>query len=180
MEQCIKLANENGYIAMINIPVWMTLASYANLRKKVIEKTCLINALDLGRGMFGSDYGTISFSLRKTNIIHFKGLYKKFYYRKGDVELENTKKERFIFLIIVSMFVFSFSIIHLYSILSLPIILLTPKNIQKIKVKSIKHINYLVYPLHLLIMFLIRFAIVNVTAQPPPLYQSTVKREIIG
>ena len=66
-----------------------------------------------------------------------------------------------IFLIIVSMFVFSFSIIHLYSILSLPIILLTPKNIQKIKVNSIKHINYLVYPLHLLIMFLIRFAIVN-------------------
>ena len=66
-----------------------------------------------------------------------------------------------IFLIIVSMFVFSFSIIHLYSILSLPIILLTPKNIQKIKVKSIKHINYLVYPLHLLIMFLIRFAIVK-------------------
>ena len=66
-----------------------------------------------------------------------------------------------ILLIIVSMFVFSFSIIHLYSILSLPIILLTPKNIQKIKVKSIKHINYLVYPLHLLIMFLIRFAIVN-------------------
>ncbi len=39
-----------------------------------------------------------------------------------------------ILLIIVSMFVFSFSIIHLYSILSLPIILLTPKNIQKIKV----------------------------------------------
>ena len=58
-----------------------------------------------------------------------------------------------ILLIIVSMFVFSFSIIHLYSILSLPIILLTPKNIQKIKVNSIKHINYLVYPLHLLIMF---------------------------
>ena len=57
-----------------------------------------------------------------------------------------------ILLIIVSMFVFSFSIIHLYSILSLPIILLTPKNIQKIKVNSIKHINYLVYPLHLLIM----------------------------
>ena len=55
-----------------------------------------------------------------------------------------------ILLIIVSMFVFSF-----------PIILLTPKNIQKIKVNSIKHINYLVYPLHLLIMFLIRFAIVN-------------------
>ena len=53
-----------------------------------------------------------------------------------------------ILLIIVSMFVFSFSIIHLYSILSLPIILLTPKNIQKIKVNSIKHINYLVYPLH--------------------------------
>ena len=66
-----------------------------------------------------------------------------------------------ILLIIVSMFVFSFSIIHLYSILSLPIILLSPKNIQKIKVNSIKHINYLVYPLHLLIMFLIRFAIVN-------------------
>lgn len=57
-----------------------------------------------------------------------------------------------ILLIIVSMFVFSFSIIHLYSILSLPIILLTPKNMQKIKVNSIKHINYLVYPLHLLIM----------------------------
>ena len=42
-----------------------------------------------------------------------------------------------ILLIIVSMFVFSFSIIHLYSILSLPIILLTPKNIQKIKVNRV-------------------------------------------
>ena len=46
-----------------------------------------------------------------------------------------------ILLIIVSMFVFSFSIIHLYSILSLPIILLTPKNIQKIKVNSINDLT---------------------------------------
>lgn len=34
MEKCIKLTTKNGYYAMINIPVWMSLASYSNLRKK--------------------------------------------------------------------------------------------------------------------------------------------------
>ena len=95
MEKCIRLTTKNGYYAMINIPVWMSLASYSNLRNKMLCNEYIVNMLHLGRGMFGSDYGTTAFIVANTSLNRYKGFYKKFFERQGAVETEDAKQKKF-------------------------------------------------------------------------------------
>ena len=95
MEKCIRLTTKNGYYAMINIPVWMSLASYSNLRNKMLSNEYIVNMLHLGRGMFGSDYGTTAFVVSNTSLNRYKGFYKKFFERQGAVETEEAKQKKF-------------------------------------------------------------------------------------
>lgn len=95
MEKCIRFTTKNGYYAMINIPVWMSLASYSNLRNKMLCNEYIVNMLHLGRGMFGSDYGTTAFVVANTSLNRYKGFYKKFFERQGAVETEDAKQKKF-------------------------------------------------------------------------------------
>ncbi|MCB7506158.1 BREX-1 system adenine-specific DNA-methyltransferase PglX [Blautia sp. MSK20_18] len=97
MEKCIRLTTKNGYYAMINIPVWMSLASYSNLRNKMLCNEYIVNMLHLGRGMFGSDYGTTAFVVSNTSLNRYKGFYKKFFERQGAVETEEAKQKKFFY-----------------------------------------------------------------------------------
>lgn len=95
MERCVNFSNPNGYISMINIPVWMSIASYANLRKKLINNYILFNMLHLGRGVFGSDFGTTAFVFQNNWIERYKGTYKRLFEKQGAVESESIKHQRF-------------------------------------------------------------------------------------
>ena len=95
MEKCIRLTTTNGYYAMINIPVWMSLASYSKLRNKMLCSEYIVNMLHLGRGMFGSDYGTTAFVVSNSSLNRYKGFYKKFFERQGAVETEEAKQKKF-------------------------------------------------------------------------------------
>ena len=61
MERTINMCNEHGYMAMINIPVWMFLSSYEKLREKMLRENTIVSMVHPGRGIFGSDFGTTSF-----------------------------------------------------------------------------------------------------------------------
>lgn len=50
MEKSVDLVKKNGLVAMINIPVWMFLSSYENLREYLLNNTTFINMIHLGRG----------------------------------------------------------------------------------------------------------------------------------
>ena len=52
--------------------------------------------LHLGRGMFGSDYGTTAFVVSNTSLNRYRGLYKKFFERQGVVETEEAKQKKFL------------------------------------------------------------------------------------
>ncbi len=95
MEKCHTLTLKDGYYAMINIPVWMSLASYSMLREAMIRNEYIVNMLHLGRGMFGSDYGTTAFVVANRDNLRYRGLYKKFFERQGAVESEEAKKIKF-------------------------------------------------------------------------------------
>lgn len=95
MEKCIRLTINGGYCAMINIPVWMSLASYSNFRNNMLCNEHIVNMLHLGRGMFGSDYGTTAFVVANSSLNNYKGFYKKFFERKGLVETEEAKHKKF-------------------------------------------------------------------------------------
>ena len=57
MEKTIGMCSASGYMAMINIPVWMFLTSYEDLRRNLIEQSTIYFVIHPGRGVFGSDFG---------------------------------------------------------------------------------------------------------------------------
>lgn len=95
MELASKMTQSKGYIAMINIPTWMYLSSYAEYRKVMLKNSSIVNLMHLGRGVFGSDFGTVSFVLRNKYISGYCGRYKKFFDRKSSVDNNEEKEMKF-------------------------------------------------------------------------------------
>lgn len=95
MEKSIVLLKKNGYVGMINIPTWMFLSSYENLRNELINNRCFINLLHLGRGIFGSDFGTTAFIIQNKVSMSYKGLYKRLFDKQGSVDNIEKKEKMF-------------------------------------------------------------------------------------
>ena len=91
MERNLKMCKKSAYMSMINIPVWMFLSSYQQLRENLLTSAQFVNLLHLGRGVFGADFGTTSFVLQNNNCNRYIGLFRKLYERQGAVD-DNTKK----------------------------------------------------------------------------------------
>lgn len=61
MERAGFLAVAAGYWGMINLPSWMFISSFEKLRIKLLENSSISSLIHLGRGIFGSDFGTVAF-----------------------------------------------------------------------------------------------------------------------
>lgn len=96
----IRVANmtvQHGYWAMLNLPSWMFLKSYRNLRTDLLEQQTITTLVGLGRGAFGSDFGTVAFTVNRTRPTNdFKGTYRKLY--KEHVEVRSIETIRQLFL----------------------------------------------------------------------------------
>lgn len=64
MERSAKLTSNGGYWGMINLPSWLFLGTYEKLRLSLLENNTVKSLLHLGRGIFGSDFGSVAFILR--------------------------------------------------------------------------------------------------------------------
>lgn len=95
MEKTISMCNKNGYMAMINIPVWMFLSSYERLRSNIITNNTISTMVHPGRGIFGSDFGTTSFVIAKNHIPGYVGSYRRLFDKQGEVESIETREQRF-------------------------------------------------------------------------------------
>lgn len=95
MEKGLKLCRENGFMAMINIPVWMFIASYEKLRNTVISSRIIINMIHPGRGIFGSDFGTTAFVIAKYYVKNYTGCYRRLFDKQGDVESVEVRERAF-------------------------------------------------------------------------------------
>lgn len=65
MERADKLCVPGGVIAMINLPSWMFLTSFAQMRFELLRRSRISSLLHLGRGVFGSDFGSVAFVFDK-------------------------------------------------------------------------------------------------------------------
>lgn len=78
IERCRKFIEEQGFQAMITQQSWMFLASFKNLRKKIIKQT-IINMVHLGPRAFeeisGEVVQTTAFVFMGKNILHYRGTY---------------------------------------------------------------------------------------------------------
>ena len=90
IEACHDITAKNGYQAMITQQSWMTLPSFYNLRRKIIEKNNIINLLHLGSHSFneisGEVVSTVSFVVSCDKIQCYFGKYKDF--QNGNSEEE--------------------------------------------------------------------------------------------
>ena len=95
MEKAMTMCKSSGYVAMINIPVWMFLTSYTKLRKEILSLKTISSMLHLGRGVFGADFGTTAFVIRNERIFSFKGVYRRLFDKPSLVDNEETKQKLF-------------------------------------------------------------------------------------
>jgi hypothetical protein len=66
MERASRLAASRGLWAMINLPSWLTAASYAKLRSWLLTDQGIESLVQFGRGVFGSDFGSVGFVVRNS------------------------------------------------------------------------------------------------------------------
>lgn len=96
MERNLAFCSINGFIAMINIPVWMFLSSYEKLRFKINTENTYINMVHPGRGIFGSDFGTTTFVIAKQYIKSYKGSYRRLFEKQGEVASIAEREQAFL------------------------------------------------------------------------------------
>ncbi|CAO3356113.1 BREX-1 system adenine-specific DNA-methyltransferase PglX [Azospirillum melinis] len=91
MSRSMSLTKANGYWAMINIPSWMFLGSFEDLRSEILTTQCIRSMMHLGRGVFGSDFGTTAFVIaNRAPKAGEKGIYRKLF----DQHVEVRSNER--------------------------------------------------------------------------------------
>lgn len=95
MEKNLSVCKSLGFVSMINIPVWMNLAGCQEFRIDLIKNRTLVNMLHLGRGVFGSDFGSAAFVFTRKCIPEFKGKYRRLFLQQGAVDSVEQKEKWF-------------------------------------------------------------------------------------
>lgn len=85
MLRAITLTSRNGYWGMINLPSWLSLSSFADLRNYLLGTQFLTSFLDLGRGIFGSDFGSVAFVFQNQTSHGRHGHYRRLFDRHVEV-----------------------------------------------------------------------------------------------
>ena len=96
MERACELCSPGGVWAMINLPSWMFLKSFAQFRKELLRNTTINSLIHLGRGIFGSDFGTVAFTITNSAATHkHTGIYRRLF--KAHVEVRSLETIRQLF-----------------------------------------------------------------------------------
>ena len=86
MDRVGLLTADRGFYAMINFPSWMFLGSFDRMRAEIIRSKQILALSHLGRGMFGSDFGSVAFVVQNTEPkLGFKGEYRRLFEQHVDV-----------------------------------------------------------------------------------------------
>jgi len=86
MERSALLSCRNGYWGMINLPNWMFASAFDDVRAWLLEEQTIDSFLHLGRGVFGSDFGSVAFMVcnKKWRSPH-KGKYRRLFEKHVNV-----------------------------------------------------------------------------------------------
>ncbi len=85
----------NALYANIVPPSWMFNTSFTDFRKLIIDNLAIESLLYLGRGIFGSDFGSVSFVMKKSKA-HQIGYYRKLFDKFVQVRSVDKIKEKFL------------------------------------------------------------------------------------
>ncbi|MCX6250334.1 MAG: BREX-1 system adenine-specific DNA-methyltransferase PglX [Bacteroidetes bacterium] len=96
MERSLNFVIKNGYLGMINLPSWMFLPSFEKLRDNIISTHFFESLIHLGRGIFGSDFGSVTFVIRKAHESTSLGVYRRLFKEHVQVDAIEEKEKRFL------------------------------------------------------------------------------------
>lgn len=65
MEVIPNLTIDHGRFALINLPSWLFLSSFEEIRSHYLHNYLFESLLHMGRGIFGIDFGSVAFSIKK-------------------------------------------------------------------------------------------------------------------
>ncbi|WP_291074691.1 BREX-1 system adenine-specific DNA-methyltransferase PglX [Empedobacter sp. UBA5987] len=102
MEVIPNLTKDNFRFALINLPFWLFLSTFENMRQHYLANYQIDSLLHMGRGIFGIDFGSVAFSVlkkkeqnplgtyfrlheRNFQHIYYEDIEKLFLYSKGNV-----------------------------------------------------------------------------------------------
>ncbi|MER8027056.1 Eco57I restriction-modification methylase domain-containing protein [Glutamicibacter protophormiae] len=79
------LTKLNGSWGMINLPSWMSLKSFERLRQDLLRDQRLVSMVHLGRGVFGSDFGSVAFVVTNARSSGGRAIYRRLFDQHVDV-----------------------------------------------------------------------------------------------
>ncbi|WP_338944152.1 BREX-1 system adenine-specific DNA-methyltransferase PglX [Fusobacterium pseudoperiodonticum] len=81
IERCNEFTKKNCYTSMITMPSWLFLSSFESTRSYIISNLKIQSLLHMGRGIFGIDFGSVAFTLKKELPNKEKGSYYRLHKR---------------------------------------------------------------------------------------------------
>jgi len=97
MERCIEFTMEKCWMGMINLPSWLFLSSFCQLREEIVSKYSISSLLHMGRGIFGIDWGSTAFIIKKQKDNRSKGCFFKLFDRVFQLINSNDIEKLFIY-----------------------------------------------------------------------------------
>ncbi|MGB5833880.1 MAG: hypothetical protein WBG92_18095, partial [Thiohalocapsa sp.] len=91
----IQMAEKGGHVGMITIPNWMFLPTFEDLRDAVFNEAPISSLVHNGRGVWGSDFGSCSFSLRRGASEKLAGRFLRLFEKQGSVSSNEVLERRF-------------------------------------------------------------------------------------
>lgn len=91
----LRLAKKDSHVGMITIPNWMFLSSFESTRKEILDTSYVDTFIHNGRGVWGADFGSCSFVLRKNPNNVVKGRFKRLFDKQGSVSSNEDLASRF-------------------------------------------------------------------------------------
>ncbi len=86
----------NGLWSMINLPSWLFLPSFESIRIQVIDQQHINSLIYMGRGVFGSDFGSVAFAVKNNNNNDKKTICRKLFKTQGLVRTNDEIKHNFL------------------------------------------------------------------------------------
>lgn len=96
IEKTLSLLTNMGKLGLINPPSWMFTSSFSSLRTELLEHNTIDSLLNLGRGVFGVDFGSTAYIIKKKKSDGDKGVYRNLFRTKVTVDSPEQKEKWFL------------------------------------------------------------------------------------
>ncbi|MCK0165746.1 BREX-1 system adenine-specific DNA-methyltransferase PglX [Marinobacter sp. S6332] len=95
MERAGQLTRVHGTWGIINLPSWLFLNSFEKLRRVLLTRSSISSLLHLGRGIFGSDFGSVAFVVWNARS-EASGVYRRLFKKHVEVRRPEEIEELFL------------------------------------------------------------------------------------